>query len=80
MSKVGGSLKFGWPSAGLDGKGVRSHSHAPTHAILKAQVWYASRLKHCMVCFPICFDHDSFMFSTIDNYNDKKAIKNVSNN
>ena len=78
MSKVGGFLKLGWPSTGLDGKGVRSHSHAPTHAILKAQVWYASHLKHCMVCFPICFD--SFIFSTIDIYNDKEAIKKVSDN
>ena len=41
-------------SAGLDGRGLRSLSHAPTHAILKLQMWYVALLKHCVVCFPIC--------------------------
>ena len=31
--------------AGLDGKGVGSHSHAPGHAMLKRHVWYVARLK-----------------------------------
>ena len=40
--------------SGLDGKGVRYHSHAPAHAVLKTQVRYVTRLKHYLVCFPNC--------------------------
>ena len=40
--------------AGLGWKGVQSHSHAPAQAILKTQVWYIKRLKHCVVRFPNC--------------------------
>ena len=39
--------------AGLDGKDVRSHGHAPAHAILKTQMWYVARTSHCMVHFAI---------------------------
>lgn len=38
--------------AGLDGKGLQSHSHKPTHTG-KIHVWYVAHLKQCMVCFPI---------------------------
>ena len=38
--------------AGLDGKGMSSHSHTPTPAILKTHVWYVTHLNYCMIMFP----------------------------
>ena len=55
------SSKFLWTSlilslmlltSGLDGKGMQTHLHAPTHAILKTHMWNVAHLKHCM-CLPL---------------------------
>ena len=47
---------------GLNGKGIRLHSHAPSGFILKTRVWHVERLKHCMMRSP--FVYDSLMFYT----------------
>ena len=48
--------------SGLDGKGVQLHSHAPTYAILKTHVWYAVRIKYCVVLSQLFLIHSFSIF------------------
>ena len=50
-------------NSGLDRKAVKSHLHAPPHAILIIHVWYIARLKHIMGCFPTCARFTYFLQS-----------------
>ena len=51
-------------AARLNEKSMQSQRHPATHAILKTHVWYVTRLKLSMVCFP--FVHNSFFFYTLN--------------
>ena len=50
--------------SGLDGKDMWAYLHAPTHTILKTQVWFVKHLKCCVVCFSTCFRFIRFLQSS----------------
>ena len=54
----------------LDQIGMWLHSHVPTQAISKINLWYVTHLKHCIYGIVLCvflFAHESSIFWTPDN-------------